>query len=430
MPLARKFNLTGNLNIKLKTGTMPTDTSRNRPRYAQRGTDFLLRPAAGRLATATHRQPPMTTATQSEPSRSDAPRRRPQVDGLGDYPVLIRLPNLEADAGQREANTTETPAGDEKFATSEAAVTNHVAPPTPGDVQPNSMPMRADKGAFWASPPVMGWVWKGVIIAAAIGLVVLAYKIINGPGSAVAPVDVDTVAPAADTPAPMPEIKDVTAQAIESIAPTGPAVANPAPTANYVDQKGYHETNFDPHGHDEHVPTYSTGRAAATAPLTPKDGTLPIGPTEDRPGEWETESPATTPNPNMQSRPWNETPGGQDAASRPWAMPAEQNPRAAATDNWSGGEYNYESTSPDSYRPAGSQSPQPNPPADNYNYPQTSSDTWRDYPGSNTPPQAGPSRGDGANLPEAWNNGSYSAQRPAWPGTARLRGEIEQPPLR
>lgn len=365
----------------------------------------------------------MTTATQSDSSRSDAPRRRPQEGGLSDYPVLIRLPNLDTDAGKHESSAAETHTDHEKFATGEAAATNQVPPPTSGGVHPGSAPMRAEKSAPWASPHVMGWVWKGVIIAAAIGLVVLAYKIINGPGDAVAPVEVDMAPAAADTPAPMPEVKDITAQAIESIAPTAPA-------ANYVDQEGYHETNFDPHGHGEHIPTYSTGRATTTAPLTPKDGTLPIGPTEDRPGEWETESPATTPNPSMQSRPWNESPGGQGAAARPWATPAEQDPRAAAADDWSRDEYNYENTSPDSYRPGGRQSSQPNAQSDNYNYPQTSSDTWRDYPGSNTPPQSGPSRNDGAKLPEAWNSGSHSAQRQVWPGTARLRGEIEQPPLR
>jgi hypothetical protein len=250
-----------------------------------------------------------------------------------------------------------------------------------------------------ATGNLIGWLWRMTILAAAVGLVVLAYRIINGPAQApeldAAPANLNIVAgadnaaatPFTTPPLPLaPQTSEIAAPS--TLAPpqlkleTPPVQVSPVEASATVDQPS----------------KIAAQNVAQRDEKTPRDERRPWA------SDVQMEQPRSDGSIRTARSDWNSGWGGE-AGDRP-APPAAEQPYQNA-ENWDTTDQ----------------------PAPSYDYPETSPNTWRDDGRWESTPRGAPPRSGGAAAP-AWNEPVHSAMRPREPGVARLHGEIEQPPLR
>jgi hypothetical protein len=337
-----------------------------------------------------------------ETSRSEAQRRRPSlvqkrreagdvnVGGAQALSVLIRLPNLDAPRSTVRLTTNMEATGErleEKTSRASAKTQTSASPVTANAPSPHTF------------GNLMGWAWRMLILAAAVGLVLLAYRIINGPA-------------AAPEPEKIPPVVNVVANAeqetesAELLAPTAtplpPKASDIAAPSTLAPPQLELETPVQ-------VSPVETGALQSTPPSRIADDNAPgvEAATLDDRRPWATDVKIETPRSDAPIRTarsewddgWNR--GGRD----------DEQPAPDPSPNE---EYEWDST--DASAPS-------------YDYPETNPNSWRDDGRWESTPRNAPPQTNGAAVP-AWNERAPSAMRPREPGVARLHGEIEQPPLR
>lgn len=348
---------------------------------------------------------------QSAPS----PRRAAAVQpphAMDKIPVLLRLPNLDRSKSDESAtNSDSTPNVQQPGASRDDTLTTKSNAPTQAFEQ-------APAGAVSASAvgksgagtsKVLALLWKVGIVAAAIGLVVLAYRIINGPRSGEASPQGQSYMVGTET-----NSADVgNSDNADSAAASTPEQTLPAPTI-------VTPVTTAPDSTGPAVFAPEKGGVGATVPLDAPAGInrateerLPLGASSGEQDNWEREnwnSPQST-----ESRPWippNHELGGENRN----AYPSTDDPGNYDSQRpWAAGERSLqESAAPEEgdYRDTGNGA--------HYEYPQTNPQSWRDpsdWGSAGNARQGGPQ-----NVQPMWHEEGRSA--------ARLRPEIEQPPLR
>jgi hypothetical protein len=427
----------------------------------------------------------MTTAAENR-TRSDSPRRRtapvrsgnskPQVatGPQGDLPVLIRLPNFELPRGtyapQTKSNTRTKPQGAEKPA-SERCDKQRTRVKSSAKTQPATFPAPAPATTSWGTI-----FWKAAVLAAAIALVALAYRIINGPSTTL------PLSPP-EMPASMVGKAGKNQDQIES-----PKIGNQVPLLN-----------SSPLSTSPAAPDDATANAAAPAsfsdPATspePVEAAPPSSNPHDLQSPWSqslknsdtagegSESAAriaTGPPPQRRRAPWEiepttsedrrpDDPGESVDARRPWATPGVEQSQtqpspsqpyqphrhddAAGADPWSAGARPIHAQTPDARgngfgqreprreQYEGRTNPAPYNSGD-YDYLETDPSSYR-QPGDWEREALGASQQPTRPFEGQWSGPRDNSRNPGVrgnvrddygaPGTARLQGGIEQPPLR
>ena len=341
-----------------------------------------------------------------ETSRTETQRRRTlssqvkvrsaagdmEIDASQALPVLIRVPNLDA---PRAATRTAAKAEESIAAKTDAETTSRKSERT--NNHSNSTP--AATPAASATGNLIGWLWRMTILAAAVGLVVLAYRIINGPAQApemdALPANMNVVAgsgdaemtPFATPPAPLaPQASDIAAPS--TLAPPQLELETPPVQVSPVDINATADQS----------PTSSDKNVAQREAEMPRDERRPWA------SEVQMEQPRSDGSIRTARSDWDSGWGGSGSGRQP--QPTDESQYQDA-ENWDNTDQ----------------------PAPSFDYPETSPNSWRDDGRWESTPRNAPPRNNGAAAP-AWNEPAHSAMRPREPGVARLHGEIEQPPLR
>jgi hypothetical protein len=370
-------------------------------------------------------------------SRSENQRRRPHslahkrggqndVDASQPLAVLIRVPNLDAPRPTPRAAT-------KPEAKPETALASETAKQAATKAKTNNTATTARTPAASKAGSLVGWVWRMMILAAAVGLVWLAYRIINGPANL----------PQGE---PAPASANIVAESKDTNSSTPPA-------------------QLAPHASDIAAP--STLAPPKLELETPPVQVTPVDAGETQPPASATENIAdrTGEAPSEDRRPWAtgvrmEQPRGDDSIRTAEAPnyrrdyePQDQQYQDSYQDQYydnyestdqGGANYDYPETSPNTYRaegqwestprgaaPRGDASSYVPPPSSGASqYSDTGPNNGSQYNGwQYGAPQTSGTQYNNTGNP-AWSDPAHSAMRPRDPGVARLRGEIEQPPLR
>ena len=163
----------------------------------------------------------MTAATSPrEVTRARSNRSRATHDGADELPVLLRLPNLRADSPSTAKTSSKDKA--QKIGPDEHNSNNSGRRKGGSKTESQERPTVQPKSK---QSQILGLLWRVGIVAAAIALIVLAYRIINGP-PAPAHVEVpdDTAMPSitlTDESQPVPETGE------ESVVSNPPTIVTP-----------------------------------------------------------------------------------------------------------------------------------------------------------------------------------------------------------
>ncbi len=368
----------------------------------------------------------MTAVASTAKTVPTPSRRRAALGGAprktSDLPVLIRLPNLDEPTPDADAEIPAESKADGAVAAGADAVTQ------PAERQDSTTTPAVSKPSA-ATSKVLALVWKVGIVAAAIGLVVLAYQIINGPPNDDVPPTSDSYKVSDETPSAETAtgghdhdvaisendtVEEETSLPPTIVTPVGTVEAAQdatSPLAAADDGAAHSHAQGNPaddNPSDEELYYRSGGRNHAAG----EQDNWEHARTDDAGQNWEHARTSDT-------RPWNPT--GEQFSGR--GREDDYPPRDGAGNYdaqrpWATGEGAYEQTAPNSgnYQDTGS--------GGNYDYPQTNPQSWRDSGAahaSGSPEQRFSEQG-GQYVPPAWRDNGRSA--------SRLHPQIEQPPLR
>lgn len=389
-------------------------------------------------------------------SRTENQRRRPlslahkrggqnDVDASQPLAVLIRVPNLDAPRPTPRAAT-------KPEAKPETSLASETAKQAATKTKTNNTATTARTPSASKAGSLVGWVWRMMILAAAVGLVWLAYRIINGPASSPegepAPASANIVAESKDTnsstpPAQLaPHASDIAAPS--SLAPPKLELETPPVQVTPVDAG---ETQ-QPASATENIAD-RTGEAPSEDRRPWASGLRMEQPRGDDSirtarSEWDSSGDRIAPNtqtPNTEAPNRTRDYGPQDQQYQD-SYQDQYYDNYESTDQ-GGANYDYPETSPNTYRAEGQWESTPRgaaPRGDASSYvppPSSGASQYSDAGPSNGSQYNGSQYGAPQNNTQygntgnpAWNDPAHSAMRPRDPGVARLRGEIEQPPLR
>ena len=317
-------------------------------------------------------------ATKTRPSRA-----RTSANGLDDLPVLLRLPRVGSnDSSKSNSSRHASTAPDPQTETAQDQETSRR---NRGNPRGERSAAESPSTKRTTGAKILGLLWRIGVVAAAIALIVLAYRIINGPPapqSASLP-DISDMPAIEDAPGALPLPQDSTGE--HDISPMPTIVKPNLSLSDHGELPGSDKTTepiaeqqFDVDDHNfSPAPLVSGDADAPRASLSSMPRTLA---TEDDAGEQDA---------------WTE-----QTSSRPWAEQENFDSADASDTSWD----NTADT----------------PVVSTTSYPESDRSTWRTAEQWFLAAEAAAREEEQAANP-AWDDSERSA--------ARLRPEIEQPPL-